>query len=71
MIILFLNLISLIFKYNSNPNPNNTIFYILQKMDYYNLQSELSSHEDYSKECLQLVTYLNLNQYSLSNLEDS
>ena len=30
-------------------------------MDYFNLQSELTAHEDYSKECLQLVNIIILN----------
>jgi hypothetical protein len=31
-------------------------------MDYFNLQGELLSHEEYSKECLQLVNlYTNYN----------
>ena len=38
-------------------------------MDYFNLQLELSSHENYSKECLQLVSGINIYlNYSLVNL---
>jgi hypothetical protein len=41
-------------------------------MDYFNLQAELTAHEDYSKECLQLVNILiYLTHHSLLNLEDS